>query len=152
MPQVVFENIPQVSEISDLFISGLSMGGFGALRLGIKYSRKFNAISAHSAITAIEQMPLFVEESLENFKQENDKENSVLGVIAKYGNNLPKIRFDCGSEDELVIHNRELHFQLAASNIEHVYEEFQGGHEWSYWQKQIGRTLKFFSDLTNFQR
>ncbi|TMM58424.1 esterase family protein [Maribacter algarum] len=147
VPQAVIENIPHVSEKSNLFISGLSMGGFGALRLGIKYSEKFKAISAHSAITEIEQMPLFVEEFKENYVQEDERENSVLGVIEKYGDNLPKIRFDCGSDDELISYNRELHSRLNTSYIEHTYEEFSGGHEWSYWQKHIKKTLLYFNSL-----
>jgi len=146
VPDAVIENIPSVSKISELFISGLSMGGFGALRLGIKYSEKFNAISAHSSITDISQMELFAEESLENYKQEDNLENSIFGVVEKYGDILPKIRFDCGSEDELISQNRELHTALNKSGVEHIYEEFEGGHEWPYWQKHISKTLRFFSD------
>ena len=85
------------------------MGGFGALRLGIKYSEKFKAISAHSSITNITQMPLFVEESIQNYRQEDPREDSVFGVVEKYGKNPPKIRFDCGTDDELISQNRELH-------------------------------------------
>ena len=145
VPQAVLENIPQVSEKSNWFISGLSMGGFGALRLGIKYSEKFKAISAHSAITDIEQMPLFVEESLENYPQEDERENSVLGIIEKYDDHLPKIRFDCGSKDKLIEYNRELHSALKARKTDHTYQEFPGSHEWSYWQRYIAETLLFFN-------
>jgi len=144
VPQAVIENIPSVSVTSDLFISGLSMGGFGALRLGIKYSNKFKAISAHSAITAIEQMASFVEESLENYYQMSKEENSVWGIVANNKGNLPKIRFDCGTEDPLLEHNRKLHQQFTEANINHIYEEFSGGHDWEYWQKNILGTLRFF--------
>jgi S-formylglutathione hydrolase FrmB len=37
-------------------IAGLSMGGYGALRLGAKYAPNFSAISAHSAITELQDM------------------------------------------------------------------------------------------------
>ena len=69
VPAAIMENIGTVTEKSNLFISGLSMGGFGALRLGIKYPERFRAISAHSAITDLEQMQLFVEEDLKNYYQ-----------------------------------------------------------------------------------
>lgn len=144
VPNVMIQKIPSVSKISDLFISGLSMGGFGALRLGIKYAEKFKAISAHSSITAIEQMPDFVEESKENYVQKDTRENSVLGVLEKYGRLIPKLRFDCGSEDDLIIPNRELDSALNEAGIGHIYEEFKGGHEWSYWQEHIVETLRFF--------
>lgn len=145
VPNAVQENIPSVGKKSNMFISGLSMGGFGALRLGIKYSEKFKAISAHSSITDITQMPLFVEESTKNYEQEDKLENSVLGVLKKYGSAVPKIRFDCGTEDDLITHNRELHAALNKAEIEHVYEEFPGAHEWLYWQEYVKKSLLFFA-------
>lgn len=147
VPNAVIENIPSVSKISELFISGLSMGGFGALRLGIKYAHKFKAISAHSAITDLEQMPLFVEESTKNYEQVDKYENSVIGVLKKYGKTLSKIRFDCGAQDELIVQNRELHQAFEKAGVEHVYEEFKGGHDWSYWQEHISKTLRFFGNI-----
>ncbi len=70
VPRAVIEGVGALSEKSDLYISGLSMGGFGALRLGIKYADKFKAISAHSSITELGQMSMFVEESLEQYEAE----------------------------------------------------------------------------------
>lgn len=145
VPAAVSETIPCVSEKSDVFISGLSMGGFGALRLGIKYSEKFKAISAHSSITDLEQMPLFVAEPLERYLQEDKSENSVWGMIEKNSGNLPKLRFDCGTEDQLIEYNRALHQKLSDAGIDHLYEEFRGGHEWAYWGEHIKDTLLFFA-------
>jgi len=147
VPNAVIENISGVSNTSEIFISGLSMGGFGALRLGIKYRDKFKAISAHSAITDLEQMPLFVEESMKNYLQEDELENSVLGIIEKYGSDIPNLRFDCGSEDKLITCNRELHAILDEKGVKHVYEEFPGAHEWSYWQEHVKDTLLFFNAI-----
>lgn len=140
----VIENVEAVSGKSDLFISGLSMGGFGALRLGIKYSDKFIAVSAHSSITELEQMSLFVEESLKDYEQLNKQEESVLEMALNKKQHLPKLRFDCGTEDLLINHNRFLHDQLNKAQIEHEYREFPGGHEWTYWQKHIKDSLLFF--------
>lgn len=148
VPNAIKQNIPSVSSKSDLFISGLSMGGFGALRLGVKYFNNFKAISAHSAITAIEQMATFIAEPVENFCQSSREEDSVWGIIASNKKSLPKIRFDCGTEDSLLEHNRKLHRQLVEANIVHIYEEFSGGHEWPYWQKHIIDTLRFFDEKT----
>lgn len=148
VPNAVIENIPSVSRNSNLFISGLSMGGFGALRLGIKYAEKFKGISAHSSMTDINQMPLFVEESTNNYEQEDKLENSVLGILEKYGYTIPKLRFDCGTEDDLISYNRELHNALNKANVKHVYEEFSGAHEWEYWQEHIKDTLLFFNTIS----
>ncbi len=151
VPNAVKQNIPLVTEKSDLFISGLSMGGFGALRLGIKYAKKIKAISAHSAITALDQMPLFVEEPVQGYFQADEREHSVWGMAqhSKHRSDaLPKIRFDCGTDDLLIEHNRILHGQLSEANIDHVYEEFPGKHEWAYWQEHIKESLLFFDMQT----
>ncbi|WP_297798127.1 alpha/beta hydrolase-fold protein [uncultured Eudoraea sp.] len=141
----VMENVASVSENSELFISGLSMGGFGALRLGIKYSDKFKAVSAHSSITEMEQMSLFVEEPLTAYEQNNKREESVLELALDRKEHLPELRFDCGTEDLLINQNRLLHKELNKAQIAHVYEEFNGGHEWDYWQKHIKDSLRFFN-------
>ena len=145
VPKAVIESVEAVSGKSDLFISGLSMGGFGALRLGIKYSDKFRAVSAHSSITELEQMSLFVEEPLKDYEQHDTQKESVLEMALSRKGHLPKLRFDCGTEDLLINHNRFLHDQLNKAQIAHEYKEFPGGHEWSYWQEHIKDSLLFFN-------
>ena len=145
VPKAVIESVEAISEKSDLYISGLSMGGFGALRLGIKYADKFKAVSAHSSITELGQMSMFVEESLKEYEQKNRQEESVIELALERKDNLPKLRFDCGTEDLLIDQNRLLHEQLNKAQILHDYKEFSGGHEWSYWQEHIKDSLLFFN-------
>ena len=141
----VIENIDCASEKSDLFIAGLSMGGYGALRLGAKYPKKYKAISGHSSITNINQMKFFVEENEANYNQEKSINEDVFQLMLQHKNNLPSIRFDCGADDLLIDFNRTLHQKLTSENIPHIYEEFKGKHEWSYWQEHIKDTLLFFN-------
>jgi len=147
VPMAVSEAATSITEGSPLFISGLSMGGFGALRLGIKYQQQFAGISTHSAITAVEQMNLFVEEPIDGYKQKETSEESVWKVIQSCNGRVPPLRFDCGTEDLLTEHNRKLHGQLTEAGIDHQYQEFPGGHEWSYWQEHVAETLLFFNNL-----
>ena len=145
VPDVLQQFIPGVSTDSPLFISGLSMGGFGALRIGVKYHHKFTAVAGHSSITNLQQMSYFVEEDLQNFRQTEEKDEDVFQTIIHASNNLPAIYFDCGEDDLLIAHNRELHFNLKKSNIKHSYTEYPGGHEWPYWEKHISMSLLFFA-------
>ncbi|SHE39744.1 alpha/beta hydrolase [Pedobacter caeni] len=149
VPQALKEMLPQVSEQSVFFISGLSMGGFGALRIGAKYPSVFKAISAHSSITELDQMPLFTKMPLSVYKQSDPVEESVLATLLKNKETLAPIRFDCGNKDLLNSHNRHLHEQLSSHHIVHEYEEFDGGHEWQYWEKHIARSLLFFASHLN---
>src|SRR5690348_3949822 len=52
----VIEYLTETDKVPSLFIAGLSMGGFGALRIGTKYHQQFKGAAAHSAITNLEQM------------------------------------------------------------------------------------------------
>ncbi|MEX1238098.1 MAG: alpha/beta hydrolase-fold protein [Cyclobacteriaceae bacterium] len=141
----VEEKIAGVQKHSPLFIAGLSMGGFGALRIGAKYGFKFKGIAGHSSITNLQQMKLFVEEDISGYQQEDPVDNDIFKTFQRFRGQLPPVRFDCGSNDQLIEHNRMLHRQMQDAGIEHVYEEHPGGHEWSYWAEHIVDTLRFFA-------
>ena len=141
-PAAVQEIVPAANNASPLFIAGLSMGGFGALRLGGKYAAKFAGIAAHSAITHFEQLAQFVEEPLAAY-QSHTANHSTLDALTSQP--LPPLRFDCGTEDPLLEPNRVLHMALEEAGVTHIYEEFAGGHEWPYWEKHIEDTLRFFN-------
>lgn len=139
-------SIPQISTDSLKFISGLSMGGYGALRIGARYPNIFRAFSGHSSITDLDQMSLFVEEDLKTYNPENQNE-SVFKYLELNKEQLPPFRFDCGTEDLLIAYNQKLHQQLNASDIPHTYEEFEGGHTAEYWHEHIVTSLQFFGSF-----
>ncbi|ANQ49466.1 esterase family protein [Flammeovirga sp. MY04] len=147
VPQAVRENIPQVSDESKLFISGLSMGGFGALRIGAKYGHQYTGVTGHSSITEIEQMKIFVEEPVDFYRQADRENEDVFTAVINHKDTLPPFRFDCGETDELIEYNRKLHADLEAAGIPHEYEEFKGGHQWEYWQEHLADTLVFFNRI-----
>ncbi len=146
VPAAVAEVVPQVTEISPRYIAGLSMGGFGTLRLGGKYAEKFAGISAHSAITNFKQMAQFVAEPLTEYQADMSDYSAADALISNKAS-LPPLRFDCGTEDPLLNNNRELHKALTSANVSHTYEEFSGGHEWPYWEEHIVDSLKFFDQI-----
>ena len=142
--QVVKEQFPQATDESPVFITGLSMGGFGAMRLGAKYPSLFRAFSGLSSITHFNQLGEFVED-FDQLQTDALEQDGVWEYLLKNKDHLPPFRFDCGSEDILIEHNRELHKNLTANNIPHTYQEFSGGHSWEYWEEHIADTLLFFN-------
>lgn len=138
--------IPQAEDSKTNFIAGLSMGGFGALRLGAKYPDIYKSFSGLSAITSLKQMSLFVEEDIDNYKQENSNDEDVFQSILANKDRIGSFRFDCGKADILIEYNRQLHQQLEKSNIPHIFEENEGGHEWSYWERHLSDTLTYFNN------
>jgi putative tributyrin esterase len=140
----VTEVFPCLGEQSELFIAGLSMGGYGALRLGARYARRFRGISAHSSITHQRQLARLIEEPLASYRPLPEEETGVLHWLKKNREILPPVRFDCGTGDDLIEENRSLHRELTAAGVAHRYFEFEGGHSWAYWREHIGDTLLFF--------
>ncbi len=148
----ITEEVPVAAALVDArvkdaprFIAGLSMGGYGAMRLGALQADQFRAISAHSSITDFSQLAQFVEEPLTKYDLTEEHPLSVIECFKQNAHRLPPLRFDCGTSDLLIEPNRELHRLLEGAGIAHVYEEFTGGHEWPYWSKHLADTLRFFA-------
>jgi enterochelin esterase-like enzyme len=141
---VMKEQYPQITDKSPIFIAGLSMGGFGAMRLGAKYPNVFKAFSGLSSITHFNQIGKFVAD-FEQLKLDATEKDGVFEWILKNKNLLPPFRFDCGTDDILIEHNRQLHQELKNNEISHIYQEFSGGHTWEYWTEHLPNTLLFFN-------
>lgn len=141
VPNIVTEQI--TGRTIPIFITGLSMGGYGALRLGAKYSDKFRAFSGHSSVTELRQLNQFVED-FDGLLSVVQTQESVLESILQHKEILPPFRFDCGRDDILIEPNRQLHEALIQQGIIHQYEEFSGGHEWPYWEDHVVDSLLFF--------
>lgn len=145
VPAAVMENFPAVTSTSKQCIAGLSMGGYGALRLGAKYADQYSAISAHSSITDFPQIAEFVDEKLEDYRLKDSAGLSAIHWLQQNAEKLPPLRFDCGVDDNLIQENRTLHQQLEEAGITHQYEEFPGEHSWDYWILHLRDTLRFMN-------
>ncbi len=143
---LIYEIQPNLNIDIPLFITGLSMGGYGAMRLGAKYPQVFTSFSGLSSITDFSQIQQFLENNDDTTLKENVlAEESTLQWLLAHKSLLPLFRFDCGKDDLLIEANRQLHQVLVENEIPHIYEEYPGTHEWPYWQKHIADTLLFFN-------
>lgn len=137
---------PCADDKSPVFLAGLSMGGYGALRLGAKYPRLYRGISAHSAVTTIEDLQSFLVEPFP-IEQIGAKEINLLYWFEHNRPLLPPVRFDCGTRDRLLEANRRFHHALDQKGIAHHYIEVPGEHNWEYWHAHIGSSLLFFEQI-----
>jgi putative tributyrin esterase len=148
VPEIVSAAASCCSASSPIFLAGLSMGGYGALRLGMKYPHRYVAVSAHSAITAPEQFRQFFEpEDADNLLAAATADWQLLQWADRHRNELPPLRFDCGLGDSLFHENEALHQSLSAISVPHSFEALSGTHDWSYWGENIRRTFKFFAQI-----
>jgi putative tributyrin esterase len=146
VPGCLEEILPAI-RTERFYLGGLSMGGFGALRLGMKYAGQVQGISAHSAVTNLKDLAAHVSDPIEEYCFSGDKNTEIRHWVRMNRAMLPSIRFDCGRDDALLASNRALHATLIEGGIPHTYEEYEGGHTWEYWKVHVRRTLRFVSDL-----
>jgi len=148
VPALACELVEQCSARSPLLLAGLSMGGFGALRLAGKHPQRLAAAAALSAVTEAAQLDALIEESRDGWS-DAPADHSVLAALAGAAGTLPPLRIDCGLDDSLLDPNRALHQALQRAGIAHHYAEAPGGHDWSYWSATLDDTLRFFGQVLN---
>ena len=132
----------------DTFIGGLSMGGYGAVRNGLKYHETFSHIIAlSSALHLLEPNPETIGHELSALGNleaaaKGDKNPRVLiDRLSKSGAPLPKVYLACGSEDSLLACNHLYRDLFRAAGFDLTWYEGPGAHDWSFWDDQIRRAL-----------
>lgn len=146
VPALARETIAGCTTRSPLLLAGLSMGGFGALRLAGKYPQRLAAAAALSAVTEAEQFDALIEENRDDWSTA-PADSSVLAALTGATGALPPLRIDCGLDDPYLEANRELHTELQRAGIAHHYAESAGGHDWAYWTTTLESTLRFFGNV-----
>jgi S-formylglutathione hydrolase FrmB len=146
VPALARELVAGCTARSPLLVAGLSMGGFGALRLAGKYPQRLAAAAALSAVTEAAQLDALIEETRDGWSAA-PADRSVLAALTGATSTLPPLRIDCGLDDPYLETNRELHRALTHAGIAHHYAESAGGHDWPYWSTTLESTLRFFGDV-----
>ncbi len=145
-------------------ISGLSMGGFGALTLAMHHHNLFGSCAALSASVRTDEMLVALPDERYNtvfspvfsgpLKGEDRltmtwKRNNPLTLARSAPeSNLKQVRWyiDCGDDDALSAGNALLHIALLDRKIPHQYRVRDGDHNWTYWRTGLPDALKFMGE------
>ncbi|MBS1708533.1 MAG: esterase family protein [Armatimonadetes bacterium] len=147
LPQIVRSYFPTKTPWCT---TGLSMGGYGAIKLALERPDLFRSAVSHSGA-------LHFGRSLSGPDEEFNREfRLVVGepgpgnhcdiygkILELAAEHRPALRFDCGTDDFLLWANREFHDHLMANGISHEYEEFPGDHNWAYWDEHVQEAVAF---------
>jgi S-formylglutathione hydrolase FrmB len=114
------------------------MGGFGAVRLGLKYPQRFFSVWSHSG-----GFPVANDLPHHWHWTGNANDLDCYQLIDRLDTQvIPRLSFDCGTHDHLLESNRRFHAFLERRGIRHAYHEHPGGHDWDYWDAHVQAALK----------
>ena len=146
------------------FLAGLSMGGYGTLKIGLNNPDMFGAIAPFSAPTNIKMM-------VETIKKQNPTGTELSTFINVLGEDLeikdtddpyylmeqvsklpaeeqPRIRLMCGKQDELAnIYMQNVEFDKYAKTLplaDYKFMAWDGGHEYAFWDRAMMHAVAFF--------
>lgn len=128
-------------------ITGLSMGGFGALYIGIKHQDVFGNVASMSGGVNLEQYKY--NWGINKVVKANYSDYNIKDIAHMLLGTKSNILFDCGYDDFFISANRELHKKLLDLNVAHDYIERPGAHNWDYWKNSIKYHTLFFTENFN---
>lgn len=129
-------------------ITGLSMGGHGALYLAIRNKQLFaNAGSMSGGVDLRSSSKKYdIAKRIGNIETSSDEwdNRSVVNMVNSLKNKELNLIIDCGVNDFFYQINNALHRRLMTLNIDHDYIERPGAHNWEYWTNSINYQLFYF--------
>ncbi len=158
LPRLAESFFPLSTRREDRFVAGLSMGGYGALKLGMSLPERYAAAASLSGATDLEGMytvrakndPIWEEEVKRIFGTFDEMKGSkndlfyLASQLAKQKSaDVPKLYQCCGTEDFLYEGNIRFRDYVRKLGLELTYEEEPGEHEWGYWDMKIQRVLEW---------
>ena len=150
-----------VAEGRGRVITGLSMGGHGALYLAARHPELYCAAGSMSGALdlmsfnrkltpaeATQRAALWAPIlGSETANPERFAANSVLSLVDQLHRNKLPLIIDCGVDDGLLEINREVHRRLLYNHTPHDYTERPGGHTWEYWQNALPYQVLFLHEV-----
>ena len=158
--EFVERNFPARRSREARCIGGLSMGGYGALRLALGHPDRFASANSHSGAILYGRRPrpggpLPPEEFRRIFGDHPEGSDHDLLTLARRATDrgvTPRLLVDCGTEDPLLEDNRAFHRALVQMNVAHEYREFPGAHDWDYWDRHVRDALAFHAHALSLPR
>lgn len=140
-------------------ISGLSMGGYGALYLSARHPDVFGTAGSMSGALNPDmrgwRLPADASANIRKafgaiigpIESADYSIYSVIDMADLIKQNGTKLIIDCGVDDFLIEPNREFHRRLLFNQTPHDYTERPGGHSWEYWQNALPHHILFFHEV-----
>lgn len=154
LPDIMTSLFPISSKREDNFVAGLSMGGYGALKIALTYPERYAKAASLSGALDLDEIKKIASEQPRNLWFEavfghHPSQNTptdlryLIDLHLQCGVQLPDLYLACGTEDFLYKDNVKFKEFLIDRNVKHRYEESQGTHEWSFWDTYIQKVIEW---------
>ncbi|MBV9216540.1 MAG: esterase family protein [Acidobacteria bacterium] len=164
---IVRELIPEIdrrfrtlSDRNHRVLAGLSMGGYGAIKFGLKFPEMFALVGSFSgalgtaAWTEHSGANQLIGKSIDMVFGPPSSAARAANDVFKLTRELPPdkqritpyIYLSCGTEDRIMLPvNTQYDALLSERNLPHEFHTSKGGHDWDFWSQQ----LVLFLDLAD---
>ena len=148
LPRIICEIFNVSDKREDNYIAGQSMGGYGALKIGMTECERFCAAAGLSSVADIKgTVNIFKDTLVPVFGEEmNIPDCDDLFILAEKQNEnplKPRICMVVGTEDYLYEGNCKLRDKFNSLNYDFTYNESTGTHNWDFWDENIQHVLKW---------
>lgn len=151
LPAIARSFFPLSDKREDNFVAGLSMGGYGAMKIGLSHPDRYAAAASLSgALDMSGRLGEHYSNEMENVfgpaESFKGSPNDLMYLAEKLASSdapRPKLYQCCGTEDFLYANNIKFRDHLRSLGLELTYEEEPGTHEWGYWDKKIQNILRW---------
>lgn len=143
-------NYPTLRDSKQRAITGLSMGGHGAMWYAMRHSDIWG--NAGSMSGGVDIRPFTdrwaIKRAIGSYEEhpEEWEKHTVINLVPNLTPGQLNITFDCGVDDFFAGVNRDLHQALLDNKIPHDYSERPGKHSWDYWKNSILFHLLYFNE------
>lgn len=149
----VERRFPVANDRAGRAIAGLSMGGYGALKIAARHPGRFAVAASISGVVAAPNHNAradgsrwaLLRESLDRAFPDpvTARANDLFALLREPGGvERPFLYFDCGLDDPFLAQNRELAALLVEAKVPHEFRQRPGTHGWDYWREQVGEVLR----------
>ncbi len=153
LPQICRGFFPRISpRREDTFAAGLSMGGYGAFKLGLRCPERFGAVASLSGCIDIVSTvkrnsvgnPAYWNSIFGSMEELQEGDNNLFNVASRLDPaKAPKLYACCGTEDFLYGENQNALKLFNSLGLPLTYEEGPGAHTWEFWDEYIQKILKW---------
>ncbi|WP_379135590.1 alpha/beta hydrolase [Paenibacillus sp. sgz500958] len=155
LPALARSFFPLSPARQDNFVAGLSMGGYGAIKLGLRKPETFAAAASLSGALDMAHHYMNWEDPTAKTKEYelifgtkdiSGTPDDLLWLLEQHhASKGPKTKLYqcCGTEDFLFEDNQRFRKACSQTSLSLTYEEGPGAHEWGYWDAKIQDVLKW---------